>query len=139
MSKPTPTPAKVHAESVPWGFVEGGNRKLRVRRLITRGSHGSEMTTGIAELDAGVETEWFSFMPERPGGSGELWFGPCWETYYGIRGQLTLYWNDGNGREGTIEFGPEEAVFLAPGYRYKLANHGSASARVVYSLYPSHV
>jgi mannose-6-phosphate isomerase-like protein (cupin superfamily) len=49
-------------------------------------------------------------MPENDAKPGEYWMGPVEETYYCIHGQLTLMCDGDN-----IEFGPNDAVYLAPG------------------------
>ncbi len=48
------------------------------------------------------------------------------------RGRLMLSWD-----EGDIAFGPGDAVYLAPGWHYKLENTGNEPAFFVYHMYPS--
>ena len=67
MSKPTPKPAKINCDEVPWGVVVGSSENLRIRRLITRGRHGAEIMLGVASLEPGVETGWWSSMHEDEG------------------------------------------------------------------------
>jgi quercetin dioxygenase-like cupin family protein len=131
MSKPKAKPAKIHYDAIPWGVVEGSSENLRIRRLITRGRQGSELMLGVASLDPGAETGWWSSMPEDEARPGEYWMGPVEETYYCTRGQLTLFCD-----EGEIEFGPDDAVYLAPGGHYKLKNTGDEAAFFIYNLYP---
>ncbi|MFQ5959514.1 MAG: hypothetical protein ACE5LF_09120, partial [Alphaproteobacteria bacterium] len=115
MSKPTPKPAKIRRDDIPWRERAEAPTKVRIKRLITRGRHGSELTLGVSMLEPGDETNRWSSMPENDAGPGEHWYGPVEETYYCIRGNLTLTWD-----EGTIEFGAHDAVYLAPGHHYHL-------------------
>ena len=129
---PTPKPTKIHKDAIDWRGAEEAPTKVRIRRLITRGRHGSELTLGVCEMEPGEETNLWSSRPENDAGPGEHWYGPVEETYYGIRGRLTLTWD-----EGTIEFGPDDAVYLAPGWHYRLKNTGDETAYFVYNMYPS--
>jgi len=132
MPKPEPKPAKIHYDAIPWGVIKGSSENLRDRPLITRERHGSELLLGVASLDPGLETCVWSSMPEDDTKPGEYWMGPIEETYYCTRGQLTLICD-----EGEIEFGPDDAIYLAPGGHYKLKNHGDEAAFFIYNLYPS--
>ncbi len=132
MPQPKPKPAKIHLDDIPWRESADAPTKVRIKRLITRGRHGSELTLGVSMLEPGDETNRWSSMPENDAGPGEHWYGPVEETYYGIRGNLTLTWD-----EGVIEFGADDAVYLAPGHHYRLKNTGSEPAFFVYSMYPS--
>ncbi|MFQ5984226.1 MAG: cupin domain-containing protein [Alphaproteobacteria bacterium] len=127
-----PRPAKVHHDAVPWIPADAAPTKVRIRRLITRGRHGSELMLGVCVMDPGEETNVWSSAPENDAKPGEQWYGPVEETYYCIRGRLTLHWDDGE-----IEFGPEDAVYLAPGWHYQLENTGDEQAFFVYHMYPS--
>ncbi len=132
MSKPEPRPAKIHLDDIPWRASEDAPTKVRIQRLITRGRHGSELTLGVSTLDPGERTNRWSSLPENDAGPGEHWYGPVEETYYCIRGTLSLAWD-----EGVIEFGPDDAVYLAPGWHYQLENTGDETAFFVYNMYPS--
>jgi len=76
MSKPKAKPARIHYDAIPWGGVEGSSENLRIRRLITRGRQGSELMLGVASLDAGVETGWWSSMPEDEAGRANTGWDP---------------------------------------------------------------
>ncbi len=132
MSKPDPRPANIHRDDLPWRGSVDAPTKVRIQRLITRGRHGSELTLGVSTLDPGERTNRWSSRPENDAGPGEHWYGPVEETYYCIRGNLTLAWD-----EGVIEFGPDDAVYLAPGWHYQLENTGDETAFFVYNMYPS--
>jgi mannose-6-phosphate isomerase-like protein (cupin superfamily) len=56
------------------------------------------------------------------------------ETYFVVRGRLRLTWD-----EGELESGPEDGVYLAPGWIYHLRNVGDEPAFVVYGMAPSPV
>ncbi len=127
-----PNPAKIHHDAIPWWSAEDAPTKVRVRRLITRGRHGSELTLGVCTMDPGEESCRWSSMPENDARPGEHWYGPVEETYYCIRGELTLAWD-----EGEIEFSAGDAVYLAPGHHYQLKNSGGETAFLVYNMYPS--
>ena len=131
-----PRPAKIHIDAIPWRSQAEAPTKVRIKRLITRGRHGSELTLGVCEMEPGEGTNRWSSMPEDDAGPGEHWYGPVEETYYCLRGRLTLAW-DGDGAAGEIEFGPDEAVYLAPGWHYRLRNSGSETAFFTYHMYPS--
>ncbi len=132
MSKPTPRPAKIHADAIPWIPADKALTRVRIRRLITRARHGAELMLGVCTMDPGEETNLWSSREENDVGPGDHWYGPVEETYYCIRGHLTLYWDDGE-----IAFGPDDAVYLAPGYRYRLKNTGGETAYFVYHMYPA--
>jgi mannose-6-phosphate isomerase-like protein (cupin superfamily) len=132
VSNPTPKPAKIHRDDITWRERADAPTRVRIKRLITRGRHGSELTLGVSMLEPGDETNRWSSMPDDDAGPGEHWYGPVEETYYCIRGTLTLTWD-----EGVIEFGPDDAVYLAPGHHYHLRNNGSETAVIVYNMYPS--
>jgi mannose-6-phosphate isomerase-like protein (cupin superfamily) len=65
-------------------------------------------------------------------GPGDHWYGPVDETYFVIRGHLELTWD-----EGVLELGPDDAVYLAPGWTYRLRNVGEEPAFFVYSMTPT--
>jgi mannose-6-phosphate isomerase-like protein (cupin superfamily) len=132
MDLPMPRPAKIHRDDFPWRESGDAPTKVRIKRLITRDRHGSELTLGVCVMDPGEETNRWSSRPENDAGPGEHWYGPVEETYYCIRGQLTLIWD-----EGEIAFGPDDAVYLAPGWHYRLRNTGSEPAFFVYNMHPS--
>ncbi len=132
MSDSQPKPAKVSLDDIPWQSYGDTSSKVRVRPLITRDVHGSELALKVATLEAGARTSRWSSMSENDAGPGEDWYGPIEETYFCTRGQLTLTWD-----EGTIDFGPDDAVYLAPGWHYVLENTGDDTAFFIYARYPS--
>ncbi len=80
----------------------------------------------------GEETNLWSSRQENDAGPGEHWYGPVEETYYCLKGRLTLAWD-----QGEIEFGANDAVYLAPGWHYRLKNSGQETAFFIYHMYPS--
>ena len=88
--------------------AEEAPTKVRIRRLVTRKAHGSNLLLGVCFMDPGDE------------------------TYFVFRGNLELKWD-----EGTLEIGPGDAVYLAPGYNYHLKNVGTEPAFFAYSMAPS--
>lgn len=132
MTAPTPKPSKINMDELPWRTGGAAPTQVRIKRLITRERNGSELTLGVSELAPGEESNRWSSMTEDDAAPGEHWYGPVEETYYCLRGHLTLTWD-----EGVIEFGPDDAVYLAPGHHYHLKNNGSETAVIVYNMHPS--
>jgi len=87
---------------------------------------------GVSLMDPGEETNLWSSAPTNDVGPGDHWYGPVEETYFCIRGQLRLTWDDGE-----IDFGPNDAIYLAPGWHYRLKNVGTEQAFFVYNMYPA--
>ena len=139
--KPTkPEPAKIHVDAIEWTPAEGAVTRVRIKRLITRAHHGSELTQGVCVMDPGEATNLWSSATESDVGAGghggdqggDHWYGPVEETYFCIRGRLKLIWD-----QGEIEFGPLDSVYLAPGWHYRLENVGEDEAFFVYNMTPS--
>ncbi|UOR02135.1 cupin domain-containing protein [Leucobacter allii] len=127
-------PRPVHvtlAELTPLA-ADAAPTRVRINRIITREEHQSELTQGVCWMDPGEQTNrWSSrevFDPEE----AEHWYGPVDETYYIIRGRLRLTWD-----EGVFELGPDDTVYLAPGWTYHLENVGDEPAFFVYNMTPA--
>lgn len=131
-NRATPRPAKIHADAIDWTPQDKAVTKVRIKRLITRGRHGSELTQGVCIMDPGEETNLWSSAGETDVGAGDHWYGPVEETYFCLRGHLRLEWD-----EGAIDFGAMDSVYLAPGWHYRLKNVGEEQAFFVYNMYPS--
>lgn len=127
-----PIPAKAHYDDITWTPQAQAVTRVRIRRLITREKQGSNLMLGVCVMDPGEETNLWSSAPERDVAEGDHWYGPVEETYYCIRGSLKLTWD-----EGEIDFGPDDAIYLAPGWHYRLKNTGSDQAFFVYNMTPS--
>ncbi len=127
-----PRPAKIHVDAIEWTPAEGAVTRVRIKRLITRARHGSELTQGVCVMDPGEATNLWSSAAEPDVGAGDHWYGPVEETYFCIRGRLKLTWD-----QGEIAFGPLDSVYLPPGWHYRLENVGAEEAFFVYNMTPS--
>lgn len=127
-----PEPKVVPMDSVPPIPKEQAPTKVKIARLITRERSGSSLLLGVCWMDPGEETNVWSFEDTDRTAVGETYYGPRDETYFIIRGHLELTWD-----QGALQMAPNDAVFLAPGWRYKLKNVGTEPAFFVYSMCPS--
>ncbi len=127
-----PEPRVIPMNSVPPIPKEVAPTKVRIARLVTRERCGSNLLLGVCWMDPGDETNVWSFEATDRTAPGDHYYGPRDETYFVIRGRLELTWD-----EGVLQIGPSDAVFLAPGWRYKLRNVGEEPAFFVYSMAPS--
>ena len=125
-------PTLVNMNSVATIPAEEAPTKVRIRRLVTRKAHGSNLLLGICFMDPGDETNVWSFKEQDSTGTDDMYYGPVDETYFVFRGNLELKWD-----EGTLELGPGDAVYLAPGYNYHLKNVGTEPAFFTYNMAPS--
>ena len=127
---PTLTPLVIPLSSVPvrpW-HVPGAS----IARIMTNREHGSDFMVGVTWMDPGVESDWWSFEERDTGTDSKYQHGPHHEMYFGIRGQLQVRWT-----EGVLDFGPDDTVFLTPGWRYQLANPGTEPGYFVYCVSPA--
>jgi hypothetical protein len=129
-----PRPQVVPLDSVPVISAEEAPTRVRIARLVTREQCGSNLLLGACWMDPGEETNVWSFEAEDTTGEGDKWYGPVDETYFVVRGRLRLTWD-----EGEFELGPEDGVYLAPGWSYHLRNVGDEPAFFVYGMAPSPV
>lgn len=127
-----PVPQLVPVSSIPPIPKEEAPTKVTIARLVTRERCGSDLLLGVCWMDPGDETNVWSFKEEDTLGEGDHYYGPRDETYFVIRGRLELTWD-----EGVLEIGPDDAVYLAPGWEYKLKNVGDEPAFFTYSMAPS--
>ncbi|HMJ94455.1 MAG TPA: cupin domain-containing protein [Thermoleophilaceae bacterium] len=127
----TPRPTVVPLSSVPVTPADSWPERLDVANMITRGEHGSEVLLGAAWMEPGQECNPWSFEDEDPQIDGMTFYGPTHETYFVLRGTLQLSWNG-----GSLEAGPDDAVYLAPGYRYALRCVGDEPAYFLWSMSP---
>jgi mannose-6-phosphate isomerase-like protein (cupin superfamily) len=129
-----PRPQVVSLASVPVIPADEAPTKVRIARLVTREKCGSNLLLGACWMDPGEETNLWSFEPEDRTGEGDKHYGPVDETYFVVRGRLRLTWD-----EGELDIGPDDAVYLAPGWSYRLRNVGDEPAFFVYGMAPSPV
>ncbi len=106
--------------------------KVRIARIVTRKRCGSNLLLGASWLDPGEETNWWSSRDDDDVAEGDHWYGPVDETYFIIRGRLRLTWD-----EGHFDVGPDDSVYLAPGWTYHLKNIGDEPAFFVYGMTPT--
>lgn len=129
-----PRPQVVPLASVPVIPADEAPTKVRIARLVTREKCGSNLLLGACWMDPGEETNLWSFEPEDRTGEGDKHYGAVDETYFVVRGRLRLTWD-----EGELDIGPDDAVYLAPGWTYRLRNVGEEAAFFVYGMAPSPV
>jgi mannose-6-phosphate isomerase-like protein (cupin superfamily) len=129
-----PRPEVVPLDSVPVIPADQAPTKVRIARLVTRERCGSNLLLGACWMDPGEATNVWSFEEEDATDEGDKWYGPVDETYFVVRGRLRLTWD-----EGELEIGPSDAVYLAPGWSYRLENVGREPAFFVYGMAPSPV
>jgi quercetin dioxygenase-like cupin family protein len=106
--------------------------RVRIRRIVTRAEHGSELTQGVCWMDPGEQTNTWSSHQTDDTAPGEHWYGPVHETYYIVTGTLRLSWDDD---AAVLRAG--DTVYLAPGWRYHLENIGEEQAFFVYNMTPA--
>jgi mannose-6-phosphate isomerase-like protein (cupin superfamily) len=106
--------------------------RIAMARVITRATDGSEITLGVAKLGPHETSRSWSFEEEDHQRANETFQGPHHETYYIIKGALTLRWT-----EGSLDLKEGDAVYLAPGWSYQLENREEVEAMFVYNVYPS--
>ncbi len=120
--------------SVPVIPADEAPTKVRIARLVTRERCGSNLLLGACWMDPGEHTNLWSFTEADATAEGDKWYGPVDETYFVVRGRLRLTWD-----EGEFELGPDDGVYLAPGWTYRLENVGDEPAFFVYGMAPSPV
>jgi mannose-6-phosphate isomerase-like protein (cupin superfamily) len=121
----------VSLASVPITPADSWPERLDVANVITRREHASEMLLGVAWMEPGQVCNPWSFEEEDPGIEDTTFYGPTHETYFVLRGRLLLSWNG-----GSLEAGPDDAVYLAPGFRYALRCIGDEQAYFLWSMTP---
>ncbi len=127
-----PKPMVIPLEDVPVIPAAQAVTKVRIARIVTRKRCGSNLLLGASWLDPGEETNWWSSRDDDDVAEGDHWYGPVDETYFIIRGRLRLTWD-----EGHFDVGPDDSVYLAPGWTYHLKNVGDEPAFFVYGMTPT--
>jgi mannose-6-phosphate isomerase-like protein (cupin superfamily) len=127
-----PKPMVIPLEDVPVIPAAQAVTKVRIARIVTRKRCGSNLLLGASWLDPGEETNWWSSRDDDDVAEGDHWYGPVDETYFIIRGRLRLTWD-----EGHFDVGPDDSVYLAPGWTYHLRNIGDEPAFFVYGMTPT--
>ncbi|MGA8903622.1 MAG: hypothetical protein WB661_01295 [Candidatus Bathyarchaeia archaeon] len=128
--------------------IEAPTGGARVKRLITKKRDGAELLLGVCFMDPGEETKTWSSEYEyakdavvvQPmkikGRSKGVHFGPWHEVYYTIKGELSLFWGSSEKNMKELRFSEGDAVYLAPGWKYRLKNRGTEPAFTVYAGTP---
>ena len=127
-----PKPMVIPLADVPVMPAAQAVTKVRIARIVTRKRCGSNLLLGASWLDPGEETNWWSSRDDDDVAEGDHWYGPVDETYFIIRGRLRLTWD-----EGHFDVGPDDSVYLAPGWTYHLRNIGDEPAFFVYGMTPT--
>lgn len=127
-----PRPVIIPLKDVVPVAAENAPTKVRISRIITRAEHGSNLTQGVCWMDPGDETNRWSSATDDDTGPGEHWYGPVDETYYIVEGTLRFTWGD-----ETVDLHPGDTVYLAPGWKYHLANISDKPAFFVYNMTPA--
>ena len=127
-----PKPMVIPLEDVPVIPAAQAVTKVRIARIVTRKRCGSNLLLGASWLEPGEETNWWSSRDDDDVAEGDHWYGPVDETYFIIRGRLRLTWD-----EGHFDVGPDDSVYLAPGWTYHLKNIGDEPAFFVYGMTPT--
>lgn len=125
-------PMVVPLSSVPVRSEQDAPTKVRIARLITNARCGSDLLLGRAWMEPGQKTNVWSTEPDGQVGECDHHYGYLTEVYYVLRGRFRLTWS-----KGALEFGPDDAVYLAPGWRYQLENIGDEPGELVYSFTPT--
>jgi mannose-6-phosphate isomerase-like protein (cupin superfamily) len=130
-------PALIRNDDVAWqDYPADGGAPIRLKRLVSRETQGSELGMGLTELPPGRATVWWSFMARDDTAPGEMWFGDrCHETYYILAGRVRMTTRDGD--EETLEARPGDSLYMAPGYRYQVRCLGHEPALFVFAFMPS--
>jgi mannose-6-phosphate isomerase-like protein (cupin superfamily) len=131
MTNAKPRPQVISIHDVPRLSAEEAPTKVPIARIITKERCGSNLLLGACWMEPGDESNLWS--------SGEVTetdvdhhYGAVDETYFIVRGRLRLTWD-----EGELEIGPDDCVYLAPGWRYQLKNVGDEAAFFVYGMTPT--
>jgi mannose-6-phosphate isomerase-like protein (cupin superfamily) len=100
-----------------------GDGLMDVTRLISRGSAGSELQTGVVRMRPGAH---HSFTQAE----GHF------ENHYVVRGRVKVSWSRSGDEQGEVELGPDEAFHFAPGCHYVIEPVGDDELFIVNSMTP---
>ena len=127
-----PRPQVVHLDDVPVIPAEKAVTRVPIARIITRERCGSNLMLGACWMEPGDESNLWSSCETEDAPEVGHHYGAVDETYFIIRGRLRLTWD-----EGEFELGPNDSVYLAPGWHYQLKNVGDEPSFFVYGMTPS--
>jgi hypothetical protein len=102
-------------------------------RIITNEEFGAQMLLGIFTIPPGDVCGWVG-----NGVPGMTGYGPADYAYLVLSGTLRVEWGSpaGDGALGAFDAGPEEAIYMPPGFKYCASNVGNHTARVAYFMTP---
>lgn len=132
MTNDKPRPQVINVNDVPRLSAEEAPTKVPVARIITKQRCGSNLLLGACWMEPGDESNLWSSEEDETSPEVGHNYGRVDETYFIVRGRLRLRWD-----EGEFELGPDDCVYLAPGWRYHLANVGDEPAFFVYGMTPT--
>lgn len=138
-------PVVVHSNDTSFILASSG---VPVKRLITKGSHGSEIILGVCEMKPGEQSIFWSSEldrkmdrlarePEKFKDRPEIvHYGPWHEVYYIIKGDLVLQFGHDKEKMENMVLKRGDAVYLATGWIYRLKNTGADNAYFVWAGTP---
>lgn len=127
-------PRVVGLDDTPVIAPEDWPERVSVANMITKGQDGSNLLLGACWMNPGQEANPWSFENSDPEVPGVTHYGPVDEVYFVIKGNLRLTW-----QEGSLEMGPDDAVYIAPGWSYALKNVGDDVAFFLWAMTPAPV
>ncbi len=132
MSHNRPRPCVIALADVPVTPAGEAVTRVPIARIVTRERCGSNLLLGACWMEPGEKSNVWSSREDDTSADVEHRYGPVDETYFIIRGQLELTWD-----EGVLKLGPDDSVYLAPGWQYQLENVGEEPAFFVYGMTPT--
>jgi ethanolamine utilization protein EutQ (cupin superfamily) len=102
--------------------------RTKLARLITARETGSQILFGLCWLDPDQVSESWSLADDLSSGPAEQ------EVYYVLKGEIEVKWD-----EGTLVAGPETAVYLPPGWTYRVTGVSRHTAMFAYAYVPAPV
>ena len=131
-------PALIRDSDLAWEAYPAREGSFSIKRHISRTVQGSELALGVCELEPGQSTVWWSFIAGDTGADVRMHFGDrAYEAYYVLSGRFTFHWQDSEGAEETLEAGPGDAFYFAPGWRYRVENSGGTVAQFLWTMAPA--
>jgi mannose-6-phosphate isomerase-like protein (cupin superfamily) len=131
-------PALIRDDAIDWEPYPAFTGTFRIKRHISREGQGSELGLGVCALEQGQSTVWWSFIADDPSEDVRMSFGDrAHEAYYVLDGRFTFRWQDEHGAEDSVEAGPGDVFYFAPGWRYRVENTGGTPARFLWCMAPS--
>lgn len=125
-------PRVIAVDEIPRTPGDQAPTKVDIARIITRERCGSNLMLGVCWMEPGDETNLWSSRSDEDSTDVGHTYGEVDETYFIIRGKLELTWDNGK-----FTLGPNDCVYLAPGWRYHLKNIGNEPAFFTYSMTPA--